>query len=50
MNVFIVFAVIALVAFGYLTYHRGWQEAGAAVAALVAALSAAFVAFGAHFG
>lgn len=48
--IFYVFAVIALVAFGYLTYHRGWQEAAAATAALGAAIAGALVAFGAHFG
>lgn len=49
VNVFIVFAVIALVAFGYLTYHRGWQEALAATAALGAAIAAALYAYAAHF-
>ncbi len=45
MNLFIVLAIFAVVAFGYLAYHRGFKEAAGVTAVFFAALYAAFSGF-----
>ena len=45
MSLFLVLMLGAAIAFAYLVYHRGWQEAAVATAAFFGAMGAAILTF-----